>query len=265
MKGPTMARTGRPGLSHEQKTELWRRWKAGETLSDIGRTLGKHAASVFGIVAAKGGLTSVPRSRRSGSLSPMKREEISRGLISGQSFRQFGRDLGRAVSTISREVGRNGGRWAYRAARADERALECARRPKPCELARNPALCKLVAGKLSAQWSPQQIAGWLKARYPGGPSMTVSHETIYRSLFIQTRGVLKKELLAHLRSRRIMRRGRTASTSGQTRGQIIDAVSIRQRPAEIEDRAIPGHWEGDLLTGARSSHIPRLSNANRAL
>jgi IS30 family transposase len=253
-----MARTGRPGLSHEQKAELWRRWKAGETLSDIGRALGKHAASVFGVVAAKGGFAPVPRSRKPGSLSLVDREEISRGLVEGRSFRQLGRHLGRAPSTISREVARNGGRRAYRAARADERASDRARRPKPCQLAFNLALCKLVAGKLSGQWSPQQIAGWLKAQYPGDPSMNVSHETIYKSLFIQARGVLKKELLAHLRSRRIMRRGRTASTAGQTRGQIIDAISIRDRPAEIEDRAIPGHWEGDLLSGARNSHIATL-------
>lgn len=253
-----MARTGRPGLSHEQKAELWRRWKAGETLSDIGRALGKHAASVFGIVAAKGGFAPVARIRKSGSLSLLEREEISRGLLAGHSYGQLGRGLGRAVSTISREVARHGGRRVYRAARAEERALDNARRPKPCLLALNPPLCKLVAGKLSDQWSPQQIAGWLKAQYPGDASMNVSHETIYKSLFIQARGVLKKELLAHLRSRRIMRRGRTATTAGQTRGQIIDAVSIRDRPAEIEDRAIPGHWEGDLLSGARNSHIATL-------
>ena len=209
-----MARTGRPGLSYEQKAELWRRWKGGETLSDIGRALGKHAASVFGVVAAKGGFAPVPRSRRSGSLSLIEREEISRGLVEGSSFRQLGRDLGRAVSTISREVAGNGGRRTYRATRADERASDRAQRPKPCLLAFNPALCKLVAAKLSGQWSPQQIAGWLKALHPGDPSMTVSHETIYKSLFIQTRGVLKKELLAHLRSRRIMRRGRTSTTAG---------------------------------------------------
>ncbi|WP_276946857.1 IS30 family transposase [Haematobacter massiliensis] len=253
-----MARTGRPGLSHEQQAELWRRWKAGETLSDIGRALGKHAASVFGVIAAKGGFAPVARSRKPGSLSLAEREEISRGLVDGLSFRQLGRDLKRAASTISREVARNGGRRAYRAVRAEELALDRARRAKPCQLACNPALCKLVAGKLSGQWSPQQISGWLKVQYPGDPSMTVSHETIYKSLFIQSRGVLKKELLAHLRSRRIMRRGRTATTAGQTRGQIIDAVSIRDRPAEVEDRAIPGHWEGDLLSGARNSHIATL-------
>ena len=184
-----MAPTGRPGLSNDQKSELWRRWKAGETLSDIGRALGKHAASVFGVVVAKGGFAPVARSRKSGSLSLMEREEISRGLVEGRSFRQLGGDLGRAVSMISREVARNGGRRAYRATRADERASDCARRPKPCQLAFNPALCKLVAAKLSMQWSPQQIAGWLKARYPGDLSMNVSHETIYKSLFIQARGV----------------------------------------------------------------------------
>nr|WP_111300278.1 IS30 family transposase [Paracoccus saliphilus] len=254
-----MARTGRPGLSHAQKAELWQRWKAGETLSDIGRALVKHAASVFGVVAAKGGLAPAPRSRKPGSLSLAEREEISRGLAEGRALSKIGRDLGRAASTISREVARNGGRRVYRAARAEERALDCALRPKPCRLAFNPALCKLVAGKLSGQWSPQQIAGWLKARgHPGDPSMTISHETIYKSLFIQARGVLKKELLAHLRSRRIMRRGRTATTAGQTRGQIVDAVSIRDRPAEVEDRAIPGHWEGDLLSGSRNSRIATL-------
>lgn len=147
-----MARTGRPGLSHEQKVELWRRWKAGETLSDIGRALGKHAASVFGVVAAKGGFAPVLRTRKPGSLSLPEREEISRGLAEGRSFRQLSRDLRRAVSTISREVTRNGGRRAYRAARAEERALDRARRPKPCRLAVSPALCKLVAGKLSDQW-----------------------------------------------------------------------------------------------------------------
>lgn len=213
-----MARTGRPGLSHEQKAELWRCWKAGETLSDIGRALGKHAAAVFGVVSAKGGFAPVARSRRSGSLSLMEREEISRGLVAGRTFRQLGRDLKRAASTISREVARNGGRCAYRAARAEERALDRARRPKPCHLAYNPSLCRLVAGKLSDQWSPQQIAGWLKALYPGDASMNVSHETIYMSLFIQARGVLSKELLAHLRSRRIMRRGPNLDNGGPDAG-----------------------------------------------
>jgi len=213
-----MIQTGRPGLSREQKAELWRRWKAGETLRDIGRALGKHAASVFAVVAAKGGYAPVSRSRKPGSLSLMEREDISRGIVEGHSFRQLSQKLGRVVSTIRREGAGNGWRRAYRATGADERAMDRARRPKPCQLAFNPALCKLVDGKLSNQWSSQQIAGWLKTRYPRDPSTNVSHETIYKSLFIQARGVLKKELLAYPRSCRIMRQGRTATTAGQTRG-----------------------------------------------
>jgi IS30 family transposase len=253
-----MARTGRPGISAEQKHELWRRWKAGETLSEIGRALGKHAASVFAIVVAKGGIAPPLRTRKPGSLSAVEREEISRGLVAGFSYRHLGRQLGRAPSTISREVARNGGRGKYRSSGAEDRAWHCGRRPKPCLLECTPAVQKLVAQKLSDQWSPQQIAGWLRAEYPEDKTMQVSHETIYKSLFIQARGVLKKELMAHLRSRRIMRRGKTASTAGQTRGQIIDAISIRDRPAEIEDRAVPGHWEGDLLSGTRNTHIATL-------
>ena len=253
-----MTRTGRPGLSSDQKAELWRRWKGGDTLSDIGRALGKHAASVFAVIAGKGGFAPAQRSRKPGSLTLAEREDISRGLAEGRSLRHLARNLKRSPSTISREVIRNGGRRSYRATRAEDRAWEQARRPKPCLLAHSPRLCRLVADKLSDQWSPQQIAGWLKARQGDGEAMTISHETIYKSLFIQARGVLKKELLSHLRSRRIMRRGRTATTAGQTRGQIIGAVSIRQRPAEIEDRAIPGHWEGDLLSGSRNSHIVTL-------
>jgi Helix-turn-helix domain len=171
-----MARTGRPGLSHEQKAELWRRWKAGETLSDIGRALGKHAASVFGVVAAKGGFAPVGRSRRSGSLSLMEREEISRGLVSGRSFRQLSRDLGRAVSTISREVARNGGRRAYRAARADERALDRARRPKPCQLAFNPALCKLVPQSLGSDPRPSRCAALSRGWHDGSDGKRSRHQ-----------------------------------------------------------------------------------------
>ncbi|NGM44586.1 IS30 family transposase [Rhodobacter sp. SGA-6-6] len=253
-----MARTGRPGMSRKQKVELWQRWKAGETLSDIGRALGKHAGSVFGVLIAKGGIAPAARLRRAGALDIAEREEIARGMAVGISFRQLARDLGRAPSTISREVARNGGRRRYRPSRAEERASRQALRPKPCRLATDPDLCAVVAERLESRWSPQQVSGWLKATYPGRSEMQLSHETIYRSLFVQARGVLKRELLAHLRSRRIMRRGKTASTTGQTRGQIIGAVSIRDRPAEIEDRAVPGHWKGDLLSGARNSHIATL-------
>ena len=253
-----MPRTGRPGLSAEQKLELWTRWKNGESLSDIGRALGKHAASVFTIVVAKGGIAPAIRRRRPGSLTQSEREEISRGLSAGHSQQRIASVLGRSASTISREIARNDGRQAYRAAKAEERAMQSALRPKPCFLSTHSALRAMVAQKLQEQWSPQQIAGWLKITFDGDETMHVSHETIYKSLFIQARGVLKKELMAHLRSRRIMRRGKTASTAGQTRGQIIDAVSIRDRPAEIEDRAVPGHWEGDLLSGAKNSHIATL-------
>ena len=253
-----MARTGRPGLSLHQKKELWQRWKDGQSLSDIGRALGKHAASVFGVLLAKGGIAPRMRLRRVGSLSQSEREEISRSLVAGFSYCYIARLLDRAPSTISREVARNGCRKTYRALSAEGRALQRSLRPKPCLLARLASLQRLVAKKLQCQWSPQQISGWLKAEHPGDKTMQVSHETIYKSLFIQARGVLKKELLAHLRSRRIMRRGKTSSTGDQTRGQIIDAVSIRDRPAEIEDRAIPGHWEGDLLSGAKNTHIATL-------
>ncbi len=253
-----MPRTGRPGLSAAQKSELWTRWKNGESLSDIGRALGKHAASVFTVVVAKGGIAPVIRRRRLGSLTKSEREEISRGLCAGHSQHRIAYDLGRSASTVSREVRRNGGRGAYRAVKAEDRALQSALRPKPCFLATHPVVRSIVAAKLQEQWSPQQIAGWLRITFDGDETMQISHETIYKSLFIQARGVLKKELMAHLRSRRIMRRGKTASTAGQTRGQIIDAVSIQDRPAEIEDRAVPGHWEGDLLSGAKNSHIATL-------
>lgn len=253
-----MARTGRPGLSAEEKRDLWSRWKAGQSLSDIGRALGKHAASVFGVLQAHGGIMPTTRKRNVACLRPAEREEISRGLVAGLSFRHIAEQLGRSASTISREVGRNGGRRKYRATIADGRAWQQGLRPKPCLLAVNPHLRAMVAAKLQDQWSPQQISGWLKTEHDHDGIMQVSHETIYKSLFIQTRGVLKRELMAHLRSRRIMRRGKTSTAKGQPRGQIIDAISIRQRPADIDERAVPGHWEGDLISGSRNSHVATL-------
>jgi IS30 family transposase len=249
---------GRPGLSAEQKAELWVRWKAGESLSDIGRALGKHASSIHGVVAARGGIAPAERRRSRLALTLAEREEISRGLAAGASLRQIAARLNRAPSTISREITRHGTRYTYRATVADARAWVRARRPKPCRLATHLPLQQVVAEKLALDWSPEQIAGWLRVQYPDESVMHISHETIYRSLFIQTRGLLKKELVKHLRSRRMMRRSRLASTAGQPRGQIIDAVSIKERPAEVEDRAIPGHWEGDLISGAKNSHIATL-------
>ena len=207
---------------------------------------------------ANGGFTPADRTRRPDSLTLPEREEISRGLAAGVSLRTIAAGLGRPASTISREVGRHGGVRRYRAADAEARAWDNARRPKACLLARSPSLQAVVAAKLALDWSPQQISGWLARSRSRGDGMYVSHETIYKSLFVQARGVLRKELIAHLRSRRTMRRAKTASTAGQARGQIRDAVSIRERPAEVEDRAVPGHWEGDLITGSHNSHIATL-------
>jgi len=187
-----------------------------------------------------------------------EREEISRGLSAGASIRQIAIAIRRSPSTVSREIKRHGGPASYRAAEAESQAWDQARRPKRCLLARHSKLQEVVARRLQLDWSPQQISGWLKVHFAHDGSMRVSHETIYRSLFIQARGVLKRELIDHLRSRRVMRRAKNASTAGQARGQIVDAISIRERPAEIEDRAIPGHWEGDLITGSKNTHIATL-------
>lgn len=253
-----MARLGRPGLSDAQRRELWERWKAGDSISDIGRALFKNPGSVHGVLALGGGIYRPARKRAASALSANDREQISRGLAAGHSFRQIAAGLGRSPSTISREVCRNGGVGQYRAALAEERAWEQARRPQPCALALNPELNRLVAQKLAHQWSPQQISGWLRREHLDTASMQVSHETIYRSLFVQARRVLEKELMAHLRTRRSMRRARAGLGKESPRGQITDAVSIHNRPAQIEDRAVPGHWEGDLVTGTKNSHIATL-------
>lgn len=253
-----MRRVGRPGLSEAQKAEMWQRFTAGETFTAIGRALGKHAGSIFGVVALRGGIAPAPRGRAIGTLSSTERETISRGLAAGDTVRTIAQMLGRAPSTVSREITRNGGLGAYRAVDADTAAWRRARRPKACKLALVPRLRTVVAAKLAAKWSPAQIAGWLVNAYADDPTMQLSHETIYRSLFVQARGVLKRELTAHLRTRRRMRRSKRATTKGQARGQIVDAVSIAERPASIADRAIPGHWEGDLLAGARNTHIATL-------
>ena len=253
-----MAHMGRPGLSAAQKADLWHRWKQGQSLSEIGRALGKHAGSIHGVVSSNGGFIPPVRRRSRWALTLAEREEISRGMATDSSIRQIAATLGRAPSTVSREIRRHGGAHTYRASEADAQAWERTRRPKPCRLATYPTLQRIVASKLTLEWSPEQIAGWLKLEFPDQCTMRVSHETIYRSLFIQARGVLKKELIGHLRSRRRMRRAQCASTAGQPRGQIIDGVSIRDRPADVEDRAIPGHWEGDLITGSQHTYMATL-------
>ena len=250
--------TSRIWFTPAQKLELWERWKQGQSISAISRALERRNKSgVQQIVARHGGIVPVPRRRAVAALRVEEREEISRGIAAGLSLRSIARTLGRSPSTVCREIERNGGWRAYRAARADKLAWERALRPKRCRLACHGRLRWRVAQKLALQWSPQQIAGWLKRQYPDDPDMQISHEAIYRSLFIQSRGVLKKELMAHLRTRRQMRLAKGART-GKGHGQIIDMVSIRERPAEADDRAVPGHWEGDLLTGAGDTHIATL-------
>lgn len=246
------------GLSAIEKRDVWSRWKAGQTLHEIGRAFDKPHSCIRAVLLPRGGIPPISRRRSRLALTVAEREDISRGIASGSSIREIARRFERAASTVSREITRHGGRAAYRAHEADQQAWNAALRPKRCLLAVNRRLRDIVASKLMRDWSPEQISGWLKAHYPDDESMRVSAETIYRSLFIQARGVLKKELMEHLRSKRRMRRSRHASEHGQSRGKIVDAVSIRERPAEAEDRAIPGHWEGDLLAGGKNSYIATL-------
>ena len=239
-----------------QKTLMWDRWQKGGSLSSIARFFDRHHSSVEGILKQTGGIRPRRRPRRALTLS--EREEISRDVVAGCSIRSIARTLGRAPSTVSREIRRNGGRLRYRANRADEAAWERARRPKICKLVQNRQLAHRVAGKLKELWSPEQIAGWLQRTSPEEENSQVSHETIYRSLFIQARGALKKELLQHLRRTRGMRCSRHHTQKTADHGRIKDTVSIRERPASVEDRAVPGHWEGDLLIGAKNSQIATL-------
>ena len=250
--------TSRVRFTAEQKAELWERWRNGLSVAAISRVLDRrNKTGVLGIVTLHGGIAPAPRRRAVAALRFEEREEISRGIAVGQSLRQIARSLGRAPSTMSREIRRNGGSQAYRANRADRRAWQRALRPKPCRLALNRELRWRVAQKLVLQWSPEQISGWLKREFSTDQDMQISHEAIYRSLFVQTRGVLKKELTAHLRTRRQMRLPKSHNAKSG-RGHILDMVSIRERPAEADDRAVPGHWEGDLLTGANDTHIATL-------
>src|SRR6202790_3175885 len=251
-----MTQRKRSRLSLTQEADVWKRGKAGQSLDAIGRVFGKPHTSIRHLLLPRGGIVPATRRRSRLALTLAEREDISRGIASGSSIREIARHLDRAASTVGREVTRHGGRPAYRAHEADDQAWKSALRPKKCLLALHRRLRELVASKLILKWSPEQISGWLKTEYPNDERMRVSHETIYRSLFIQARGVLKKELMDHLRSRRRMRRSRHASVHGH--GRIIDAISIRERPAEAEDRAIPGHWEGDLLSGGKNSHMVTL-------
>jgi IS30 family transposase len=244
--------------SSEQRAEIWDRWQRGESMRSIGRVFDRPSSSVFSVISPTGGIRPADRKRGDRALSLSEREEISRGISMKQPLRMIARQLGRAPSTISREVRRNGGSGRYRAAASEQAAWDRALRPKMCKLARHPALSRAVSAKLRRKWSPEQIAGWLRRVFPDEVQKQVSHETIYRSLYIQARGVLKKELLEHLRAKRTIRRSKHASLKRNGLGQIKDAVSISQRPASVEDRAVPGHWEGDLIGGSKNSYIATL-------
>ncbi|CAB3711230.1 IS30 family transposase [Achromobacter kerstersii] len=244
--------------TESQKLVMWERWRKGDSLQQIAQLFDRNHSSIQRILAETGGIQPAPRCRSCLALSLAEREEISRGLVRGQSIRSIAIGLRRAPSTISREIKCNGGQSEYRASQADQATWDRARRPKPCKLADNWRLAQLVAEKLALQWSPEQIAGWLKRAYCGDEACQVSHETIYRTLFIQARGALKKELVAHLRRTRAMRRSGHHTQKTDDHGRIVNAISISERPASAEDRAVPGHWEGDLLFGSCNSQIATL-------
>lgn len=248
----------RTNYSESQKALMWERWQKGDSLQQIAQLFDRNHSTVQGILSRTGGIRPASRRRSRLALTLAEREEISRAVVTGQSIRSVARQLGRAPSTISRELQRNGGQQCYRASQADQMAWDRSCRPKSCKLVENRALAHIVADKLRLQWSPEQIAGWLKRTYPDDANSLVSHETIYRSIYIQARGALKKELLQHLKRPRVMRRSRHHTQKTDNHGRILDTVSISERPATVEDRAVPGHWEGDLLCGDRSSQIATL-------
>jgi IS30 family transposase len=244
--------------SEGQKAMMWDRWQRGESLHNIARLFDRGHSSIHRILCGSGGIRPVERVRSSVALSIAEREEISRGLVAGHSMRSIAASLRRAPSSVSREIRRNGGCQGYRASNADEAAWDRAHRSKSCKLAQNRALARIVSQKLKMLWSPEQIAGWLKCTYPDDENYQVSHETIYRTLFIQTRGALKKELLQHLRRTRVMRRSHLYTQKRDDHGRISNTISISERPPSVEDRAVPGHWEGDLLCGTHNSQIVTL-------
>ncbi|MET0014788.1 MAG: IS30 family transposase [Sedimenticola sp.] len=253
-----MARKPRLHYGPELKAEIWNKYKQGESLWSIARSIDRSSSCIYGLLSPTGGIRPPDRKRSRLALTLAEREEISRGIVANLSIRTIAAQLGRSPSTISREINRNGGYAKYRATQADQHAWDNARRPKRCKLDMNPRLSRIIGQKLKRKWSPEQIAGWLKREYPEDESYQVSHETIYRSLFIQARGVLKKELQQYLRSKRSIRRSRQSSLKGDGLGGMPGAVSISERPASVEDRAVPGHWEGDLIEGSKNSCVATL-------
>jgi IS30 family transposase len=249
---------GRPGMAVAALDIMWARYQAGDAIDVIARALGRPYDSIYWLIASRGGVAPPAHRRSAQALTSEEREGISRGIAAGNSCRTIATALGRAPSTISREIRRNEGATKYRAGRAERRALHQSKRPKPCRLVLHQRLCAVVARKLAANWSPQQISGWLVTAYPGDAQMQVSHETIYRTLFLQARGALKRELTAHLRTFRPIRRSKKGAHGGQRTGPIRGAISIAERPAAAADRAVPGHWEGDLIQGTEFSFIGTL-------
>jgi len=247
---------GGAAVTEAEKAEIWERRCQGESMSAIARHLGRGVETVRRCILLSGGVRPRPRKRSRCELTAVEREEISRGLAAEHSCHAIARRMRRAPSSVSREVARNGGRVSYRAADAEQAALRRSRRPKPSKLALYPRLRGEVEAKLRLSWSPQQISAFLKVEHAQDPDMQISHETIYLSLFVQSRGALRKELARHLRTRRLVRQPKKQLASG--RGKILDKIMISERPAEATDRAVPGHWEGDLLVGSRSSAIGTL-------
>ena len=244
--------------SDSDRDFMWDRWQKGDSMRVIAGLFGRGHSSVQRIFSDAGGIRPRQRCRSRLALKFSEREEISRGIVAGHSIRSIAASLGRAPSTVSRELKRNGGRRDYRAGKAERAAWTRAHRHKICKLVQNRPLARIVAKKLIQRWSPEQIAGWLKKTYPEDENYQVSHEIIYRSLYVQARGALKKELIKHLRTRRSMRHSRHGTRSGEGQGQIKDMISISERPASVEDRAVPGHWEGDLIVGSNDSYMATL-------
>ena len=228
----------------EQRRLIWDRYQRGDSAHDIARLFDRYHLSILGIIHKAGGVRPLEPKRSPTTLTLAEREDISRGLAAGKSFREIARYLNRSPSTICREVNRHGEIKKYRASKADKVAWENAKRPKACKLYGNKALCLIIAQKMESAWSPQQISGWLRRRYPNNDDLNVSHETIYKTLYIQTRGALKKELQKHLRTQRVVRKSKHATLKGKGLGRIVDAVPISERSSNAEDRAVPGHWEG---------------------
>ena len=245
-------------LSEATKDAIWELRAKGLSDREIGRQVGLPRGSVSNHLARTGGIRPRARRRPERCLGLEEREEISRAIAGGESARSIARNLGRSHTTIAREINRCGGRHRYRAHAAEREAWRRSQRPRATKLELCGELRRIIQEQLEDDCSPEQIAGWLRLAYPDNEAMQVSHETIYRALYVQARGSLKRELTGHLRRGRSRRYARSQSSKGQGQGKLTEMVMISERPPEVEDRAVPGHWEGDLLMGGRTSAIATL-------